>query len=80
MVKKMRRGQKIRFTAISDFTGDRYEAEGIIKGKAKEIKAIDPDNFGGMEDDEEVYLVVSLDNYGNTNRHVIFPEDIVKEQ
>lgn len=76
---KMRKGQRIRFTVISDFTGEKYEAEGIIKGKAKEIKALDPDNFGGMEDDEEAYLVVSLDNYGNTNRHVVFPEEVLRK-
>lgn len=76
---KLRKGSTIRFSAINDFTGDIMKLEGKIEGGAKEIKKIDPENFGGLEDDEEIYLVVRKDNFGNTLRHVVNPEEVLEK-
>lgn len=77
---KFRKGSTIRFSAINDFTGDRMKLEGKIVGGAKEIKKIDPENFGELEDDEEVYLVVRKDNFANTLRHVVNPEEVLGKE
>ena len=76
---KFRRGSMIRFSAINDFTGDPMKLVGKVVGYAKEIKKIDPENFGGLEDDEEIYLVMRKDNYGNWLRHVVNPEEVLEK-
>lgn len=73
-------GQRIKFSAISDFTGQTLELEGTIEGGPKEIKKIQPEEFGELPDEEEVYLVVRKDGFGNTLRYVVHPEEIIEER
>ena len=79
MIKKLRKGSIICFNAISDLTGQTLELEGIIIGGAKEIKKIQPEEFGGMEDVEKAYLVERMDGFGNKLRYVVFPEEIIEK-
>ena len=75
----MRKGQEIRFSSISDLTGQTLELTGVIIGGAKEIKKMQPEEFGGMGDDEKVFLVERKDCFGNTLRYVVYEEEILKE-
>ena len=74
----MRKRQIIKFKSMSEFTGEIIQLEGKILGRAKEIKKIHPEEYGGMPDDEEVFLVGRLDNFGNIHRHVVYPDEILK--
>ena len=74
----MRKGQVVKFKSISDFTGETLQLEGTIIGGAKEIKKIQPEECGGMDNDEKVFLVERKDNFGNTHRHIVYPEEISK--
>lgn len=73
----MRKGESIKFSAMSDLTGQMMRLEGVIIGEAKEIKQMQPEEFGGMENNEEVYLVERKDNFGNILRYVVHPEEIL---
>ena len=73
-------GQQIKFSAISALTGHTLELEGTIEGGAEEIKKMQPEEFGGLKDNEEVYLVKREDNFGNTLRYVVFPEEILEKE
>lgn len=78
-MKKLRKGTKVKFRAIDDFTGQRVEKVGRVIGHAKEIKAIEPVEFGELGDDEECYLVKVEGRY-STLRHVVFADEIIKDK
>lgn len=80
-MKELKKGTKIKFKAMNDFTGDMMQHEGRVEGGPKEIKKIQPIEYGELPDDEEIYLVVREDNFGNTLRHVVSVDEIseVKE-
>lgn len=71
-------GRIIKFKSMSDLTGKILQLEGVVVGGAKEIKKAQPEEYGGMEDDEKVFLVKTIDNFGNTHRHIVYPDEILK--
>jgi hypothetical protein len=71
-------GTKIRFKTISDFTGEELTLEGTIEGGPKEIKKLQPEEYGGMKDSEKVHLVKRVDSFGNTLRYVVYPDEILE--
>ena len=73
-------GDEIRFKAISDLTGQRLELTGVIEGGPKEIKKMQPAEYGGLRDDEQVFLVVRQDSFGNTLRYVVHEDEILYEE
>ena len=74
----MEKGQLVRFTTINDLTGQLIQLEGEVVGKAEEIKILQPDEYGGLSIEEEVYLVKREDNFGNTLHYVVFPEEVLE--
>ena len=54
-MKKVELGQKIRFSAIDNFTGHEMKEEGEVVGYAQEVRRRWPDEMG--EADEGMYLV-----------------------
>jgi len=74
----MKKGQVIKFKSMSDLTGKILQLEGVIIGGAKEIKQMQPEECGGMDDNEKVFLVEVKDNFGNVHRHIVYPEEILK--
>lgn len=57
-MKKYRKGQKIRFTAIDNFTGQEFSSDGIIVGNAADVRKKYPVEYGGVDDD--CYLAKSV--------------------
>lgn len=79
-MRALKKGEIIKFEGMNDFTGSMMQLEGTVEGGAKEIKKMQPIEYGELPDDEKVYLVVREDNFGNTLRHVVHPDEIIKEE
>jgi len=71
----LRRGTKITFKQMSDFTGKMMEFHGTIIGHAEEVKKMWPEECGAVVD--PAYLVKRKDVYDNTFHHLVFDEEIV---
>jgi len=72
----LRKGTKIIFEQMNDFTGKQMRLQGEIVGHAKEIKKMWPEECGAATD--PVYLVKRKDVFNNILLHVVFPEELVK--
>jgi hypothetical protein len=67
--------ETITFKTIDNLALEELTLTGTIKGFAKQIKQIQPVEYGELPEDEEVYLVKVKGRY-----FVVFPEEIVKEE
>lgn len=74
----LRKGEIIRFSAISVLAGDEMEFEGIILGDAKAVKKFWPEEMGELGADEACYLVKREDNFGNDFHHCVFVNEILE--
>lgn len=50
-MKKYRKGQKVKYTAIDNSTGTEFTTNGIIVGNAKDVRKKYPIEFGEVDDD-----------------------------
>lgn len=75
--KSLQKGDRITFVYISGFTGEQIDVDGIIIGYTKDVKAMWPDEMGGLTGDEDCYLVRRKDSFGNTFHHCVWPEEIL---
>jgi hypothetical protein len=74
---KIRKGQTIKFSYPSDFTGILLILTGVIIGHGKAVREKWPIEMAEAPDD---YLLVQRkDVYGNTHHHAVAPEDIIQE-
>lgn len=75
-MEKLKLNTEVKFSAIS-ITGEEIEREGEIIGFAKEIKKMWPEEFGGLPEDEEIYLILLKSN-GRHTHHVAVRNEIVE--
>ena len=69
-------GDKIKFKAMNEFTGDEMIFEGTVLGNEEAVRKQFPEECGGAEN---CYLVKRIDNFGNDYLHVVYPEEIIEE-
>ena len=67
-------GDTVKFTAWTEF--GEMEKTGIIQGYAECAKKLWGDEVAGYNDDEEIYVVKTVDNYGNSHHHLALPDNI----
>jgi len=72
----LKKGQKIQFIQMNDFTGKEIKYRGEIIGHAKELRKKFPVELAEITD--PVYLVKREDPYGNTFYHCVYPEEILE--
>ncbi len=75
-MKKLETCTQVKFNAIS-FIGEEIPMEGKVIGFAPEVKKLWPLEFGGMPEDEEIYLILVRGNSQNY-RYVAAPDEIVE--
>jgi len=72
---KIKKGMMIRFTAIDEFTGKEIEIQGKIVADWEAIKRGHPEEYGGIDENSEAYLVDAL-HYAE--RFIVFKTEIIK--
>ncbi len=77
---KFKVGDKIRFKFLSDFTGHELSAVGTIIGTAADLKQKWPEEMGGLQGNEAVYLVKRVDQFGNDFSHVCWEDEIIGKE
>lgn len=75
-MEKLKLNTEVKFNFIS-ITGEEIVRTGEIIGKAKEIKKMWPEEFGGLPEDEEIYLI-SVKGNSRSSHHVATPDEIVE--
>lgn len=73
----LRKGTKIKFEQMSDFTGKPMIFRGEIIGHAAEIKKMWPEECGEVVD--PAYLVKCKNSFGYTLHHLVFDEEITED-
>jgi len=76
MMNKLKLNTEVKFSIIS-ITGEEIQRTGEIIGKAKEIKKMWPEEFGGLPEDEEIYLI-RIEGNSQSSHHVATPDEIVE--
>lgn len=72
---KLRKGSIIRFISMDEFTGQEVEITGKIVGDWEAIKRGHPEEYGGVDENSEVYLVSAL-HYAE--RFIVYKDEIIK--
>ena len=75
-MEKLKLNTEVKFSAIS-ITGEEIEMKGEVIGFAPEIKKMWPEEFGGLPEDEEIYLI-SVEGNSQSSHHVATPDEIVE--
>jgi hypothetical protein len=73
---KLKLNTEVKFNFIS-ITGEEIMRTGEIIGKAKEIKKMWPEEFGGLSENEEIYLI-RIEGNSQSSHHVATPSEIVE--
>ena len=63
-------GDQLLFTAYSEW--GEYSAEGIVEGFGDYAKRLWGEEVGALQDDE-AYVIRTVDRFGNTHRHLVYP-------
>lgn len=72
---KLHKNQIIKFITIDDLTGEEIELCGKIVADWEAIKRGHPEEYGGVDENSEVYLVDAL-HYAE--RFVVYKDEIIK--
>lgn len=75
-MRRLRKGDEIKFNAMSELTGQELVLTGKILGDKKAVRKQWPLECGQADN---CYLVKTVDNFGNDYLHVVHPEEIIEE-
>lgn len=75
-MEQLRRGTLVRFNVIN-LIGKETQMVGEVIGKAKEVKKMWPEEFGGMSESEEIYLIL-LRSDSQKSHYVATPSEIIE--
>jgi len=75
-MEKLRRGTQVKFNAIS-IIGEEIPMIGKIVGFASEIKKMWPEEFSGMSENEEIYLILMRSD-SQKSHYVATPNEIIE--
>lgn len=75
-MEKLKLNTEVKFSAIS-IIGEEIERKGEIIGFAPEIKKMWPEEFGGLPEDEEIYLI-RIESNSQSSHHVATRDEIVE--
>ena len=76
MMEKLKLNTEVKFSAIS-IIGEEILRKGEIIGHAPEIKKMWPEEFGGLPEDEEIYLI-RIESNSQSSHHVATRDEIVE--
>ena len=74
---KLRKGQTIKFKAMNDYSGEEIELLGTVVGDWKEVKKRYPEEMGGIDENDEVFLV-DVPHY--SGYHIVYMSEIIKKK
>lgn len=78
MVGRIKKGQVVRFSHISDFTGELLELEGEVVEFGSEIRRRWPDEMAECPDD--MLLIRTKDVFGNIQFHATDRSEIIEKE